>query len=179
MSAAGADAARELSRAADASTADGWQRFAPAWIRAEGTAWALLSPVLALPAGAALAWWIGFSVTGLLAGVASASAAALLVVFAGRTWTRARYARASFRLFADRLALRDGVLWRREIHVPCSRVQHVDVTRGPLARRHGLATLVVHTAGSAHSRVVFDGLPLDVARALRDRLVAERADDGV
>ncbi len=71
------------------------------------------------------------------------------------------------------------MLWQIVTHVPRSRVQHTDVSQGPLERRYGLGTLVVYTAGTNHARVALPGLAHEVARALRDELRAERVDDAV
>lgn len=68
------------------------------------------------------------------------------------------------------LALRSGRLWRRETRVPATRVQHLDVTRGPLQRGRDLATLVVHTAGTQHSAVKIPNLDAGDAEWLRDAL---------
>ena len=43
-------------------------------------------------------------------------------------------------------------------NVPRSRVQHTDVSQGPLERNHGLGTLVVYTAGTDHAKVELGGL---------------------
>ena len=62
---------------------------------------------------------------------------------------------------------------------PVSRVQTVDVQRGPLAQLFGLASVTVTTA-SAAGPLEIDGLDLDTARALVDSLteatVAEEGD---
>ena len=42
----------------------------------------------------------------------------------------------------------------------------------------GLATLVVHTAGQQNSEVQLDGVTFDIAKALRDDLMAAGAGDG-
>lgn len=68
------------------------------------------------------------------------------------------------------LALRSGRLWHRETRVPATRVQHLDVTRGPLQRGRDLATLVVHTAGTQHSAVKIPNLDAGDAERLRDAL---------
>jgi membrane protein YdbS with pleckstrin-like domain len=52
---------------------------------------------------------------------------------------------------------------------PMSRLQTVDTTRGPLARRYGLATLVVTTA-SAKGPVKIEGLDHELAADLAHRL---------
>ena len=70
-----------------------------------------------------------------------------------------------------------GLLWRTHTIVPLMRVQHFDVAQGPLERAHGLATLVVHTAGVASTAVALPGLPHDEAVALRDRVRAGIVED--
>lgn len=77
----------------------------------------------------------------------------------------------------DGFALRRGRMWRTETRVPESRVQHLDLKRGPLERRYGLSTLVIHTAGTRHSAITVSGLAEAEAEYLRDRL-ARQHDDG-
>ncbi|WP_425493478.1 PH domain-containing protein [Marilutibacter chinensis] len=79
-----------------------------------------------------------------------------------------RYTR--WRLDEEGLAVHRGKLWQRETRVPATRVQHLDLRRGPLQRRRDLATLIVHTAGTAHSSVSIPNLDLGDAEILRDRL---------
>ena len=107
-----------------------------------------------------------------LAGVA-------LGAWAAERWPALDYAHTGYQLDDDGLQVRHGVLWRIVTHVPRSRVQHTDVSQGPLERRYGLGTLVVYTAGTDHARVALPGLAHDVARALRDELRAERVDDAI
>jgi membrane protein YdbS with pleckstrin-like domain len=78
------------------------------------------------------------------------------------------------------LEIRRGVIWRRVINLPLSRVQHTDVQQGPVQRRYGVASLVVHTAGTAAASVTLAGLSYETALRIRDFLVREGgADDGV
>jgi len=94
-------------------------------------------------------------------------------------WPAVRYRHASYRVNVNGIQIRRGVLWRAEISVPKSRVQHTDVTRGPIARGFGLATLVLHTAGTEHASVSLEGLPEDAALAIRDYLIVGGKDDAV
>ena len=71
----------------------------------------------------------------------------------------------------DDLLVRRGVLVRRTSVVPYGRMQYVDVTAGPLARRYGLATVTLHTAAAATDASV-PGLLAGEAARLRDRLAA-------
>ena len=75
--------------------------------------------------------------------------------------------------------VRRGQWWRSETRVPQSRVQHLDVRRGPLQRRFGLSTLVIHTAGTRFNAVSLDGLDADDAERLRDALARQDGDDDV
>ncbi len=71
------------------------------------------------------------------------------------------------------LALQRGHLWQSDTRVPISRVQHVDLRRGPIERATGLTTLVVHTAGSRLNAVALSGLDQHDAERLRDRLARQ------
>ncbi|WP_298576189.1 PH domain-containing protein [uncultured Luteimonas sp.] len=103
-----------------------------------------------------------------------ALALALLVLVllpAWGAWLAFRqYAATRWRLDGDGYALRRGRLWQQETFVPKSRVQHLDLQRGPIERRFGLSTLVIHTAGTRSNAVSTPGLDAGDAEALRDRL---------
>lgn len=80
----------------------------------------------------------------------------------------------------DRLLVaRYGILFRAEKTIPISRMQHVDLTRGPIERLFGLATLVVYTAGTEEASFRVPGLSVQRARELRDHVLAARGDDVV
>lgn len=81
-------------------------------------------------------------------------------------------------LGSEGFALRRGRLWFTETRIPAARVQHLDVKHGPLARRFGLATLVLHTAGTRDSAVSVPGLDADDAAHLREVLGRQPVLDG-
>lgn len=83
----------------------------------------------------------------------------------------------AFAADGDLLRMRYGILFREERAVPVRRMQHVDLMRGPIERLFGLATLVVFTAGNEGSAFRVPGLPVERAKALRDRILAARGDD--
>ena len=92
-----------------------------------------------------------------------------------RSW---RYEVRDDSLFLDR-----GVLTRVRTVVPYVRVQHVDVSRGPLERTLGLASVVVYTAGSRGADVTIPGLEPKRAEDLQARLkrlaIAAEGEDAV
>jgi membrane protein YdbS with pleckstrin-like domain len=104
-----------------------------------------------------------------------------LVAFAWwqQAWPPLEYRHASYRVDVNGLEIRRGVYFRAVTNVPRSRVQHTDVAQGPLQRRFGLATLIVHTAGNESAVVQLPGLTHDIALAIRDHLLPGRSDDAV
>jgi hypothetical protein len=88
-------------------------------------------------------------------------------------WPPIRYRHATYRLDERGLQIRSGVLWRSIVDVLHSRVQHTDVQQGPLERCFGLATLLIHTAGTQHAVIPLSGLEHGVALRIRDHLLAE------
>lgn len=94
-------------------------------------------------------------------------------------WPPIDYRHTSYTLDAEGIEIRTGVFWRAIMSVPRSRVQHIDVSQGPLERVYGLGRLVIYTAGTDHSRVELPGLSHDVAFALRDHLLPKGEDDAV
>lgn len=112
-------------------------------------------------------------------------APALGLVVAAACWGawvgRARWRRTRWRLDRTGLYVRRGWLWREEVLVPRSRVQHLDLERGPIERRLGLASVIVHTAGSQTPALRQSGLAEADAVALRDALIpdANRSDDAL
>ena len=94
-------------------------------------------------------------------------------------WPQIQYRHASYRLDGQGIEIARGVIWRSIVHVPVSRVQHTDVSQGPLQRRYGLGTLTIYTAGTEYARVNLHGLAHARALAIRDLLLPRRSDDGV
>lgn len=91
-------------------------------------------------------------------------------------WPAVTYRFASYRIDEQGLEILRGVYWRTITSIPRSRVQHTDVSQGPLERRYGLGTLVIYTAGTQHSQVKLPGLDFTVARRIRAHLLP--GDDG-
>jgi uncharacterized protein len=110
--------------------------------------------------------------------LAWAGAVAALAVRAYQ-WPPVAYRHASYRVDELGIEIRRGVLWRRVISVPRTRVQHTDVSQGPLERSYGLGTLIIHTAGTDHARVPLRGLEYGTASRIRDHLLPDESGDGV
>jgi membrane protein YdbS with pleckstrin-like domain len=103
--------------------------------------------------------------------------ALLLAATVGYVWKYppARYRHLRYRVDDVGITIRDGVFWRAWSALPRVRIQHTDVSQGPLQRRLGVADLKLYTAGSRYTCIVLPGLEHAVALALRDEL--QRRDD--
>jgi hypothetical protein len=80
-----------------------------------------------------------------------------------------RYRRWRWHLDDVAVVVRHGGLVQHETTIPRFRLQQVDVTRGPVERRAGLASIVLHVAGDGEHTI--PGLALETADALRDALI--------
>lgn len=144
-----------------------WQALPPrgAWLAALGGA-SLLFPLAFTAffisrAGHVVSPWLAVPV------------AALAGALAGAWIAVRRHRRTRWRLDEQGFAVRRGNWWQSETHVPISRVQHLDLKRGPLERSARLSTLVVHTAGTRMAAVSVSGLDADDAERLRERLATQ------
>ena len=147
--------------------------------------WTFTGVLLLVVAGSVLAALIGTGAP-LVSWLATGALALLFfggLALASHHGPRVRYETTWVGLDEDGLEFEHGWLWRHQISVPRSRIQHTDVTQGPYERRFGLATLVVYTAGTEHASIPIEGLSHETALAFRDALLARDpatgAPDGV
>ena len=94
-------------------------------------------------------------------------------------WPVLHHRHASYTVNPDGIEIRTGVVWRKAISVPRSRVQHTDVSQGPLERRYGLGTLGIYTAGTGYAKGSLDGLAHGTALEIRDHLLPLEGADAV
>ena len=128
---------------------------------------AAATTVAGLPAAIAFSFWIALAL--LLA----------IMAFVAWRYPPARYRHLRYRIDDVAITIQDGVFWRTQSALPRVRIQHTDVSQGPLQRRYGVATLKLYTAGSRFTRTELPGLEHAVAVALRDRLQRQISGDAV
>lgn len=132
-------------------------------MRVRAALFAILLCGLATAAEAALATGVAGLPRGIVLGPVLALALFIVFVAPGR-----RYRAWAYAVTKDELRIAYGLLTRVQTHVPLARVQHIDVVQGPVERAFGVCRLVLHTAGTANSRVVLPGLGRATAEAIRD-----------
>lgn len=114
----------------------------------------------------------GTTPRGLVTGIA-----ALLALAGTALLPRRRYRAWGYREGADELHIRHGLFKRVLTVVPFGRVQHIDISQGPVERRYDLGTLTLHTAGTRSAAVSLPGLGHGEAERLRDRIRAKIRQD--
>jgi len=158
----------ELDRSVDARAVPLW-RWAAAMTLAPAVIAASVFLLGATIAGspAAIVLWVGWML--------------LLAAAAAYVWKYppARHRHLRYRIDEVGITIRDGVFWRTWSALPRVRIQHTDVSQGPLQRRYGVAELKLYTAGSRFTRIDLPGLEHAVALALRDELQRHANDDAV
>ena len=85
-----------------------------------------------------------------------------------------RYLTTSFRIDAERVELRRGLVSRHRLSTRLERVRTVDLTSSPIQRVLGLSTVRIGTGTASTSdedQVDLDGLPTEGARRLRSDLL--------
>jgi membrane protein YdbS with pleckstrin-like domain len=126
--------------------------------------------------GVTIGWAVGGVATWvylqLLLGGGVLVACALLI---GYKWPELHHRHLRYRVDESGVRIRTGVLWRKVISIPTSRVQHTDVSQGPVQRHYGIATLTVFTAGTEGASISLSGLEHGVAQSLRDHLLPDHA----
>lgn len=83
--------------------------------------------------------------------------------------------RKGYALRQHDLSYRSGLIFISVTTQPVLRIQHVELKRGPLERKAGLASLQVFSAGGAMHTFAIPGLPLATAKQIR-RFILEHKD---
>jgi membrane protein YdbS with pleckstrin-like domain len=115
---------------------------------------------LATNALAGLAFWLVFTIA--------------IAIFAW-WWSGMVYHCRTWRKTEGTVELRNGVIWKRHTMLPRNRVQNVTINSGPIRRRFGLVTVVVHSAGATTPNITLEGFPAANGEALQAELLARGA----
>lgn len=83
-------------------------------------------------------------------------------------WPVIALPRCGYALRERDMIYRHGVIFRNVTTVPFNRIQHVEVSSGPIDRRFGIGTLKLYTAGGSGGDLSVGGLAADTAERLRD-----------
>lgn len=90
---------------------------------------------------------------------------------------RRRFKREGYLVRQYDILHRKGVLWQTETFIPFNRIQHCALSRGPIEKSIGLATLQIFTAGGDSSDLSISGLRYEEAERLKHFLLKKIGED--
>jgi len=85
--------------------------------------------------------------------------------------------RKSYAIREKDIIYNSGLFWRSSIAIPFNRVQHCEVSIGPIDRLFGLSELKVFTAGGSSSDLSINGLKPATSNRIKDFIVRKTGID--
>jgi len=73
----------------------------------------------------------------------------LVIMILVAIWIPAAFKALEYTIDDDGVKMKGGVVWKKYVTVPYSKITNVDITRGPLQRLYNIGTIHVQTAGAA------------------------------
>ncbi|HKL40750.1 MAG TPA: PH domain-containing protein, partial [Cryomorphaceae bacterium] len=94
----------------------------------------------------------------------------VLVVFIALTFISIPigYRKRSYALRERDLTYKKGWIFSTMITIPFNRIQHTEISRGPIERKYELSTLKIYTAGGSTSDLSIPGLEAEEAEQLKE-----------
>ena len=89
-----------------------------------------------------------------------------------------RYELAGYALREHDVIYKYGVWWQAVTAIPFNRMQHCEISQGPIQNALGLATLRVFTAGGASSDLSIDGLHHEEAKRIKEFITSKISGQG-
>lgn len=146
-----------------------FQKLAPAYRNVEYIGTSIFSAFLLIGVAVvfftvpAQYWWFK----------AAAFALWLFIFIGGMYLAGKQYQMAGYALREHDVVHKHGVWWQTVITIPFNRMQHCEISQGPVQNMFGLATLKVFTAGGTSSDLAIDGLPFEEAQRIKDFITSK------
>ena len=159
-----------------------WRRLHPASVVAGQRGGFIVTAIVALVSFIGVVFGLVFGAAPGLAkviGVLGWLAIVGLLTWLSIVLPRKTYQHTRYRVDGVGLLLHRGRIFHSELGVARSRIQHTDVTQGPIQRLYGLATLSIYTAGTEDAQIDVSGISFEEARRLRAELTGQADDDVV
>ena len=99
----------------------------------------------------------------------------IIILSALLTWYK--YASDTHKFYAIRdldVHYIKGLIFRKVVSQPITRIQHVEIKRGPIDRKLGLASLQVFSAGGEMHTFEIPGLPTNSAKKIRQFILEHK-----
>lgn len=73
----------------------------------------------------------------------------VIIIILTAIWIPAAFRALEYTIDDDGVKMNGGVIWKKYVTVPYSKITNVDITRGPLQRLYNIGTIHVQTAGAS------------------------------
>jgi uncharacterized protein len=94
------------------------------------------------------------------------------LIWAGFTWLLAKYYdNHAYALREKDMSIDEGVFFKSRQTTPYHKIQHVEISQGPIQKRYGHSTLKIFAAGGNGSSTEINGIDKDEAERLRQFLL--------
>ncbi len=84
-----------------------------------------------------------------------------------------QFHKKSYALRQKDIIYNSGLFWKSSIVIPFNRVQHCEVSQGPIDRMLNLSELKIFTAGGSSSDLSIQGLLPDTANRIKDFIIVK------
>lgn len=91
----------------------------------------------------------------------------LLSILESFIWPFLEYKQWKYGIFANEIELINGIIVRKKIIIPISRIQNLKIEQGPIQRVYGITSVNIITAGGCHE---IPSIPLEEAEIITERL---------
>ena len=80
-------------------------------------------------------------------------------------------------MVSNTLSFKKGIIWQQVTILPLARVQHIEIHRGPIERKLGLASLRLYSAGGMSADLQISGLTHEKCKNIRQFVQSYRHDE--
>ncbi len=101
----------------------------------------------------------------------------VIIMIASMVVTKIGFRYRGYLIREKDIAYKRGLIRYKLTSIPFNRIQHVELNQGVLAKRMGLATIKVYTAGSSSDDLEIPGLPIETAGQIREFLTGKISAD--
>lgn len=91
----------------------------------------------------------------------------LMAILDSFVWPFLEYQQWKYGIFKDKIELIKGIIVRKKIIIPISRIQNLKIEQGPIQRIYKISSINIITAGGCH---VIPAIPVEEAEMISERL---------
>ncbi|NQX91168.1 MAG: PH domain-containing protein [Flavobacteriales bacterium] len=120
--------------------------------------------------------WIGQLIGGIYIGVIIAASIWLVLLVLIFGLERKRFAKMGYVLRSKDVTYKRGLIFHKIVTLPFNRIQHTEISQGPIEKKFNLSTLKIFTAGGSGSDLSISGLDPETAQKMKEYISSNVSD---